>query len=168
MSDGVMSERLPYRLIAVVTLITICITSIPSDIAEAAEDESYEIEYDGSAGTFLITMKDVVKGHSWKASIYYDERRHIITESAIAMSSPEGNGIRITDTSGSLQNLDGHNYLIDLDPNEDFGERLHFEFTINNDQDIPLINIVIAAIIIVIVSAILIVLLKKLLVVKRI
>ena len=137
-------------------------------MSEALEDESYEIEYDSSAGTILVKMNSIVQGHSWKASVYYiDDGVNYITQSAIAMSSPDGNSIRINDTSGSLQDLDSHNYQIDLLPNEETGEKLHFEFTYSNDTGFPVIGVAIAAIVIAIVSALLILLIRKLIVVKN-
>ena len=101
-----MTVLVPQRILAIIAILSITLVSIPLGISDAAEDENYDVEYDSSAGTILVTLNKTVEGHYWKASIYYeDQGKQYVTESAVAMASPEGNSIRITDVSGSLENL---------------------------------------------------------------
>ena len=158
-----MSTLVPQRILSIIAILSITLTAIPMEISDAAEDENYDVEYDSSAGTILVTLSKTVEGHYWKASIYYeDQGRQYVTETAVAMASPEGNSIRITDVSGSLENLSSNHYYIDLTPNEEIGEILHFEFTYNLQQEASTIVIAIAALAILIISVVLIILVRRL------
>jgi len=158
-----MTVLIPQRILAIIAILSIALTATPMEISDAAEDENYDVEYDSSAGTILVTLSKTVEGQYWKASIYYeDQGRQYVTETAVAMASPEGNSIRITDVSGSLENLSSNHYCIDLTPNEESGERLHFEFTYSVQQGASTIVIAIAALAILIISVILIILVRRL------
>ena len=153
-----MTVLIPQRILAIIAILSITLAAIPLGIADAAEDENYDVEYDSSAGTIFITLSRTVEGHYWKTSIYYEnQERKYVTNTAVAMASPEGNSIRITDVSGSLENLSSNHYYIDLTPNEESGERLHFEFTYNFQQGASTIVIAIAALAILIISVVLII-----------
>ncbi len=158
-----MSILVPQRILIIITILSITLTAIPMEVSKAAEDENYDIKYDSSAGAILITLKRTVEGHNWKASVYYEDQGvQYVTETAVAMASPEENSIRITDVSGALENLSGNHYYIDLTPNEGSGEILHFEFTYSDQQGPSSIVIAIAAIAILIVSIALILLVRRL------
>ncbi|MBQ7978677.1 MAG: hypothetical protein IJ248_02850, partial [Candidatus Methanomethylophilaceae archaeon] len=62
-----MSTLVPQRILSIIAILSITLTAIPMEISDATEDESYDVEYDSSAGTILVTLSKTVEGRYWKA-----------------------------------------------------------------------------------------------------
>jgi len=136
MKDGVSAPVLRNEAVAATLVFAAIVLLSILGTAVEASDSDYDIDYDEAAGTIAIHMGYGVDTASWRASVYYlEDGIHYVAESAIGITSPDGMGIRVTDVSGSLINLDGEHYYIYLTASDGSQEAMIFEFDHIRGQD---------------------------------